>query len=111
MYYYIQKAETVYTTHISESAIYAALLGKMIQPIDVWNNVMKGSFACINSYLFTKQDKIKEFVNHTFSSYKSGIIHPKIDKDWRKKVDQYFSYIMAKRLMYQHWFIDTPKKK
>ena len=57
------------------------------------------------------QDKIKEFVNHTFSSYKSGIIHPKIDKDWRKKVDQYFSYIMAKRLMYQHWFIDTPKKK
>ena len=111
MYYYIQKAETVYTTHISESAIYAALLGKMIQPIDVWNNVMKGSFACINSYLFTKQDRIKDFVNHTFSHYKSGIIHPKVDKDWREKVDKYFNYIMAKRLMYQHWFIDDRKPK
>ena len=57
------------------------------------------------------QAELKDYINRCFSSYKSGIIHPKIDKDWRKKVDQYFSYIMAKRLMYQHWFIDTPKKK
>ena len=111
MYYYMQKAEGVYTTHISESAIYAALLGKRIEPIDVWNNIMHGSFSCINSYLFTHQDNIKEFINKTFSSHKSGIVNPHVDKDWRTKVDKYFDYIMEKREVYKDWFITNPKKK
>ena len=61
-----KKQKAVYTTHISESAIYAALLGKRIEPIDVWNNIMHGSFSCINNYLFTNQDNIKEYINQMF---------------------------------------------
>ena len=56
--YYLQKAKGVYTTHISESAVYAAVLGKRIEPIDIWNNITMGSFACINNHLYTHQDNI-----------------------------------------------------
>ena len=111
MYYYMQKAKGVYTTHISESAIYAGVLGKRIEPIDTWNNINHGSFACINNHLFTNQDNIKDYINRCFSSYKSGIINPVIDKDWKKKVDQYFDYICKKRDVYKNWFIDTRKPK
>ena len=111
MYYYLQKAKHVYTTHISESAIYAAVLGKGISPIDVWNNIQHGSFACINNHLFTHQDDVKKYINRVFSSYKSGIINPVIDKNWREKVDKYFDYICKKRDVYKNWFIDTRKPK
>jgi len=111
MYYYMQKAKHVYTTHISESAIYAAVLGKSISPIDVWNNIGHGSFACINNFLFTHQENTKEYINKCFSSPKSGIINPAVDKDWKGKVDKYFEYITAKRDVYQNWFIDSRKPK
>ena len=111
MYYYMQKAKHVYTTHISESAIYAAVLGKSISPIDVWNNIGHGSFACINNHLFTNQKNIKEYINRCFSSPKSGMINPAIDKNWREKVDKYFDYIVAKRGVYKDWFIDSRKPK
>ena len=111
MYYYMQKAKKVYTTHISESAVYAAVLGKRIEPIDIWNNIDHGSFACINNYLFTNQDNVKEYINRVFSSPKSGIINPAIDKNWKEKVDKYFDYICGKRDIYKDWFIDTRKPK
>jgi hypothetical protein len=111
MYHYLQKAKHVYTTHISESAIYAAVLGKTISPIDTWNSIQQGSFACINNYLFDNQHRIKEFINKCFSSPKSGIINPKVDKDWREKVDKYLDYICTKRDKYKNWFIVVNKKK
>ena len=111
MYYYMQKAKKVYTTHISESAVYAAVLGKRIEPIDIWNNIDHGSFACINNHLFTNQDNVKEYVNKVFSSPKSGIINPAIDKNWKEKVDKYMDYICKKREVYKSWFIDTMKPK
>ena len=113
MYYYMQKAKGVYTTHISESAIYASVLGKKIEPIDVWNNIMHGSFACINSHLFDNQHHVKKYIDKCFSSYKSGIINPNIDKNWKEKVDKYFDYICKKRDVYKNWFIDnrTPKQQ
>ena len=111
VYYYLQKAKTVYTTHISESALYATVLGKRIEPIDIWNNIMQGSFACINTHLFDHQHNTKEYIDKVFSSYKSGIINPVVDKDWKKKVDQYFDYICKKRDIYKSWYITTVKKK
>lgn len=111
MYYYMQKAKGVYSTQISESALYAAVLGKKIEPVDVWNNIQRGSFYCVNSYIYFNQDNIKEYVNRTFSSYKSGIINPKLDKDWKKKVDDYIEYICEKREKYKDWYIAVPKKK
>ncbi len=111
MYYYMQKAKAVYSTQISESALYAAVLGKKIEPVDVWNNIQRGSFYCVNSYIYFNQDNIKEYVNRTFSSYKSGIINPELDKDWKKKVDDYIEYICEKREKYKDWYIAVPKKK
>ena len=111
VYYYLQKAKTVYTTHISESAIYASVLGKRIEPIDIWNNVLMGSFACINNHLFVNQHQLDNYVNKCFSSYKSGIVNPLIDKDWKGKVDKYFDYICEKRDGYKNWYIAGPKKK
>lgn len=111
MYYYMQKAKGVYSTQISESALYAAVLGKKIEPVDVWNNIQRGSFYCVNSYIYFNQDNIKEYVNRTFSSYKSGIINPELDKDWKKKVDDYIEYICEKREKYKDWYIAVPKKQ
>ena len=111
MYYYLQKAKQVYTTHISESAVYAAVLGKKIEPIDVWQGIQLGSFACINNHLFTQQHDIKNYINKVFSSYKSGIINPVIDKNWKEKVDKYMDYICKKRDVYKNWFIDSRKPK
>ena len=70
-----------------------------------------GSFACINNHLFTNQDNVKEYVNKVFSSPKSGIINPAIDKNWKEKVDKYMDYICKKREVYKSWFIDTRKPK
>ncbi len=111
MYYYLQKAKTVYTTHISESAIYAAVLGKRIEPIDTWNTLTAGSFESINKYLFTNQHHIKDYINKCFSSPKSGIVNPMVDKNWKEKVDKYMDYICEKRDVYKDWFIVQPKKK
>ena len=112
MYYYLQKAETVYTTHISESCAYAVVLGKYTQPIDVWNNIQRGSFYCINNFLFYYQLNGKKFINKTFSHPASGIINPHVDKNWKMKIDAYLEYIMLKRECYKNWFLDqAPKKK
>tara|TARA_R100001510_G_C7623302_1_gene183686 strand:- start:27 stop:926 length:900 start_codon:yes stop_codon:yes gene_type:complete len=112
MYYFLQKANEVYTTHISESCLYAVALGKATQPIDVWNNIQRGSFYCINNYLMYHQVSGKDYINKTFSSYKSGIINPAVDKDWKKKVDDYLEWIYLRRECYKNWFLaDEPKKK
>ena len=111
MYYYLQKANNVYTTHISESMVYAAVLGKKIEPIDVWNNIQMGSFYCINNHLLDNQHDIKNYINKCFSSPKSGIINPAVDKNWKEKIDKYIEYILKKREMYKDWFIAEPKKK
>jgi len=111
MYYYLQKAKNVYTTHISESCLYAVALGKTVQPVDVWNNIQRGSFYCINNYLMYHQISGKNYINKTFSSYKSGIINPEIDVNWKEKVDKYMEYIGMKRACYKNWFIDSREKK
>ena len=105
MYHYLQKAKGVYTTHISESCIYGIVTGKKTEPIDVWNNIQRGSFYCINNHLLTHQKDAKEYINKTFSSYKSGIINPEVDKNWKEKVDKYMDYIVNKRETYKNWFL------
>lgn len=111
VYHFLQKAEKVFTTHISETALYAIMLGKQVEPIDVWNNVHQGSFYTVNAPLFDNKDNGDEWVNRVFSSPKSGIINPAIDLDWRSKVDQYFEYIFNKRKYYKGWYLEAPRKK
>jgi hypothetical protein len=86
-------------------------MNKDTQPIDVWNNIQRGSFYCINNHLLSNQHNAKEYVNKTFSNYKSGIINPEIDKNWKFKVDKYIDYICDKREQYKGWFIDSPPKR
>lgn len=107
MYYYMQHAQKVYTTHLSESALYGVVLGKEIEPIDVMHMQHRGSFYAINQYLFDNQgeDGIK-WVNRVFSSHKSGIINPAVDDDWREKLDDYLAYIMETRNYYKDWYLD-----
>ena len=112
MYYYLQKAKGVYTTHISESCVYSVVMNKHTEPIDVWNNIQRGSFYCINNHLLYNQNNAKDYVNKTFSNYKSGIINPEIDINWQEKVDKYIDYIYDKREKYKGWFVDAaPKRK
>lgn len=110
MYYYLQKAKGVYTTHISESCIYSIVLGKPTQPIDVWNNIQQGSFFCLNNHILDNQHNGKEYINKCFSSPKSGIINPEVDKNWKEKLEQYMNYIMPKRQFYQNWFLADAKR-
>ena len=109
LYHFLVKAKKVYTTHVSESALYSIILGKDIEPIDVWQTVHRGSFHHINAKLY--DTKSVKWIDKTFSSPKSGVINPNVDKDWKKKVDQYFEYILAKRHYYKDWFIDNRKPK
>ena len=111
MYYYLQKAKGVYTTHISESCVYGVVLGKNTEPIDVWNNIQRGSFYCINNHLLYHQDNAKSYINKTFSNYKSGIINPELDPNWQEKVDKYIDYICKKRDKYKNWFLDGRTQK
>lgn len=111
MYYFLEKAYKVYTTHISESAMYAAALGKEIEPIDVHNGVERGSFYHVNKFLFEHSGNAIPWINRTLSSYKSGIICPQLEENWREKMDKYFEYLFAKRDLYKNWYIDDRTKK
>jgi hypothetical protein len=104
MYQFLLKANTVFTSHMSESAVYAVSLDKKIEPIDVYNKVEQGSFYHINKFLFT-QENPKEWVNRTLNSYKCGIINPEIDSDWKKRIDNYLEYIFEERNKYKNKYV------
>lgn len=96
MYDYMVHADTVFTSTMSESAVYAAALGKDIEPIDAYQEADRGSFYHINRYLFLSEDPA-EWVNTTLNSYKSGIINPEVDEKWQEKMRDYLDYMMDKR--------------
>lgn len=104
MYAYLLKADTVYTSHMSESAVYAVALGKTIEPIDVYNKVEQGSYYHINKFMFTS-DNPKEWINRTLNSYKCGIINPIVDSKWKEKIDNYLNYMMNERDKYKNKYI------
>lgn len=96
LYYYLTRAKRIFTSHMSESAIYSVVLDKEIHPIDIYNKVEQGSFYHINKFLFTEDDP-KEWANRTFNSPKSGIVNPQIDEHWKVRIDNYLEYISEQR--------------
>lgn len=104
MYSYLMNANTIFTSHMSESAIYAVALGKQIEPIDVYNKVEQGSFYHINKFLFF-EDNNQEWVNRAFNSPKCGIINPEIEENWKQKIDEYLNYISDLRDKYKNKYI------
>ena len=105
LYELMEKADTVYTTHISETALTALLMGKKISPLDPWGRRLMGSFSHINHFCFSEEDPVNT-LKSIFASPKSGVIHPSIDKDWKGKVDQYFDYILSKRQMQKGYYFE-----
>ena len=71
------------------------------------------SFYHLNRYIFDYafDGKANDWINKAFSSYKSGVINPSVDKNWKEKVDKYLDYIRAKRNKYKNWYIEVPRKK
>lgn len=104
MYAYLLQADTIFTSHMSESAVYSVSLGKTIEPIDVYNKVEQGSFYHINKFLFDSEDP-RAWINRALNSYKSGIINPLIDDQWRQKIDLYLEYIMTLRDKYKNKYV------
>lgn len=104
MYSFLVESKIVYTSHMSESAVYAICLDKNIEPIDVYQKAEQASFYHISKFLFNS-DKPKEWLNRTLNSYKSGIINPEIEENWKEKIDQYLDYIMATRAKFKNKYI------
>lgn len=104
LYQYMLKANLVFTSHLSESAVYATCLDKQIDPIDVYHKAEQGSFYHINKFLFTEEDP-KMWINRTFNSPKCGIINPLIDNKWRGRIDEYLDYIIDERDKYKNKYI------
>lgn len=104
MYSFLLEANTIYTSHMTESAVYAACLDKKLEPIDVYNKVEQGSFYHVNKFLFSS-DNPKEWINRTLNSPKCGIINPEVDANWKKKIDEYLEYIMEVRGRHKNKYI------
>ena len=109
LYSFLVDADVVYTTHMSESVLYSVCLDKQVEPTDVYQKAEQASFYHINKWLFTEKNP-KEWVNRTFNSYKSGIINPVIDPNWKTKLDNYLEYIDEIRESYKNKYIEIPKK-
>jgi len=95
---------TVYTSHISESAMYATAIGKTISPIDRFEKRQPSSFGHINYFLFNELNPI-ESINPMLSSYKSGIVCPELEPNWKEKVTSYLDYILEIREKVKDHFI------
>lgn len=104
LYTLLAQSEIIYSSVISESAMYATALGKQLEPIDVYHKTPEGSFYHINRYLF-KEDDPTAWVNRTFNSYKSGIFCPLIDDDWKEKLVNYLDYIAIVRKKYKNKYL------
>lgn len=94
----------IYTSHLSETACYAASLGKEIEPIDTEQSRVDSSFNHINYHIFMEENKIST-INKMFSSFKSGVVNPDVDEDWKEKIDLYLEYIDAMRTRMRYYYV------
>ena len=107
LYSVMSRSKVVHTSHLSESVLFALIMQKEVDPIDVYQNIETSSFYHINRFLFTEKYPL-EWINKVFSNPKSGIINPAVDKDWKGKIDSYLEYIFNVRSNYFNHYI---KKK
>jgi len=106
MYFYLENAKKVYSTHFSESLLYASVLGKQTEPVDIYKMRMQGGFYHLNNFLFKNQfnEDYAEQINRVLSCSRSGVFNPRIDPNWKNKMDMYFEYIMDVRSRYHRWY-------
>jgi hypothetical protein len=104
MYDYLLHADTVWASHMTESAVYAISLDKQLEPIDVYQKVHQGSFYHINMHLFEEENP-KEWLNRTLNSSKCGVFNPEVDENWKQRMDEYLEYIMEEREKFKDKYI------
>jgi len=104
LYSLMSNSNYVYSTMISESALFSCVMGKKIGHYDLLQNKHLAGFSHINNILYTSSDPFK-WINQTFASPKSGVINPNIDKDWKSKVDEYIDYILFLRASYRKDYV------
>ena len=112
LYKLLVDAEVVHTSHRSESIVYAVALGKEVDCIDVYQKAQEGSFYHIANGIFNYGPKIEDqqrFIQRTFNSYKSGIVNPELDENWKDRIDQYLDYIMTIREEYRYKYLWNEK--
>lgn len=108
LYAVLKDSNIVYSSMLSESALYAVCLGKRVEPIDIYQKTPIGSFYHINKFLFYEDDP-QYWVNKTFNDYRSGMIFPDIDPSWKEKVEKYLEYINNKREKFKFVYFNPPK--
>ena len=108
LYQFLSGCKKVYSTHYSESMLYAAMLGKDIDVIDKLGQHYKAGFWHYNSHILRtpKEARIPQ-LNKILSSFHSGVFNPRVDKDWKSKMTMYLDYIEERRDhfagMYRHY--------
>lgn len=104
VYAYIKDADMVYTTHLSETVFHASCLGKKVHPIDMFNEKQFMAFSHINKHLF-ETDNPKYVINKMMNNYRSGLVNPRYQLDWKERVVAYLEYIHDKRDSYRYKYI------
>lgn len=108
MYSLLVDSNIVYTSHMSESVVYAVSLDKQIEPIDVYGKVEQASFYHINRNLFLDKNP-KLWINTVLNSAKSGIINPELDSQWKQRLNDYLDYIMQEREEHKDKYVYSTK--
>lgn len=106
LYEMMVKADKVYTTHYSESMLYAAMLGKDIDVVDKLGKHFPAGFWHINQHILRtpKEARIPQ-LNKILSSFHSGVFNPRVDKDWKTKMIAYLRYMTERREHFKGLYI------
>lgn len=105
LYGYMVNCRSVFTTHMSESAAYGASLGKNIYPIDKYELRLQESFSHLNAPMFIEHNP-RGWINKTFSDYRSGVVNPVIEPNWKEKMKAYLDFIHDERELFLNAYID-----
>lgn len=98
VYEYILNADYLYTSHWSETVLAGVALDKKMEPIDTFQNRLFGSFSHINHQLFNSlPNERKTVLNKIFNNYRSGMVNPNTQPDWKERMVKYLDYILEKR--------------
>lgn len=112
LYFYIQNSKKVYTTHFSESLLFASVLGKETEPIDLYRSRQTGGFFHINNMLFKNQFNSHnlDVINKVLSCSRSGVINPRVDSNWKEKMEAYMIWAADTREKYKVWYAQDINK-
>lgn len=104
IYSYIKGAKYIYTSHWSETALYASLLGAEVEPIDTFQHRYLATYDHLNSNLFG-QVEVNKVINKIFNNYRSGFINPEIQIDWKHRINKYLEYIANVRARFKTYYV------